>query len=74
VALYLAVCLGVGLWALRRTQSTRDFFMAGRQLGVLITGCVLISAWALPPGGRPLPTLLQSRLMPVEHRAAEIVQ
>lgn len=38
VAAYLAMCIGVGVWALRRTNSTRDFFMAGRDLGVMVTG------------------------------------
>lgn len=44
VALYMVMCLAVGLWALRRTQSTRDFFMAGRQLGVMITGIAIFSS------------------------------
>lgn len=44
VALYMLVCLGVGVWALRRTRSTRDFFMAGRQLGILITGIAIFSS------------------------------
>ena len=26
--------IGVGLWAMRRTTSTSDFFMAGRNLGI----------------------------------------
>ena len=38
VVAYLLMCVGVGVWALRRTTSTRDFFMAGRDLGVLVTG------------------------------------
>ena len=25
VAAYMAMCIGVGLWAMRRTKSTRDF-------------------------------------------------
>ena len=29
IGIYLAVCIGVGLWALRRTKSTQDFFMRG---------------------------------------------
>jgi sodium/proline symporter len=44
VALYMAACLGIGWWALRRTRSTRDFFMAGRQLGVLVTGIAVFSS------------------------------
>ena len=44
VVLYMATCVGVGLWALRRTRSTRDFFMAGRHLGFLITGLAIFSS------------------------------
>ena len=44
VAGYLAMCIGVGLWALRRTTSTRDFFMAGRDLGILVTGLAVFSS------------------------------
>ena len=35
VVLYMAMCVGMGIWALKRTKSTRDFFMAGRNLGFL---------------------------------------
>ena len=44
LGLYLALCVGVGLWALRRTQSARDFFMAGRDLGILVTGLAVFSS------------------------------
>ena len=44
VVLYMATCIGVGLWALRRTHSTRDFFMAGRNLGVFVTGFAVFSS------------------------------
>lgn len=44
VALYMAVCIGVGIWALRRTKSTQDFFMAGRDLGVFVTGLAVFSS------------------------------
>ena len=44
VALYMAMCVGVGIWALKRTKSTRDFFMAGRNLGMLVTGVALFSS------------------------------
>lgn len=44
VGLYMLICLGVGWWALRRTHSTRDFFMAGRELGVMITGIAIFSS------------------------------
>ena len=44
VVAYLAMCVGVGVWALRRTTSTRDFFMAGRDLGILVTGLAVFSS------------------------------
>ena len=44
IAAYFAVCIGVGIWALRRTTSTRDFFMAGRDLGILVTGLAIFSS------------------------------
>jgi SSS family transporter len=44
VVLYMGACIGVGLWALKRTKSTRDFFMAGRNLGVLVTGVAIFSS------------------------------
>jgi SSS family transporter len=44
VALYMGMCVGVGIWALKRTKSTRDFFMAGRNLGILVTGVALFSS------------------------------
>lgn len=44
IAVYMAVCVGVGVWALRRTRSARDFFMAGRQLGLVVTGVAIFSS------------------------------
>ena len=44
VALYMLLCIGVGLWALRRTKSTHDFFMAGRDLGVMVTAFAVFSS------------------------------
>ena len=44
VVVYLLMCVGVGVWALRRTKSPRDFFMAGRDLGVMVTGLALFSS------------------------------
>ncbi len=34
----------IGLWALRRTKSTHDFFMAGRNLGVMVTAFAVFSS------------------------------
>jgi Na+/proline symporter len=44
LGLYMLICFGVGLWAMRRTKSTKDFFMAGRNLGVLVTALAVFSA------------------------------
>jgi Na+/proline symporter len=43
VAIYAAACIAVGLWALRRTRSPRDFFMAGRSLGVVVSSVAIFS-------------------------------
>ena len=44
IGVYLGICVAMGLWALRRTRSTDDFFMAGRKLGVVVTGFALFSS------------------------------
>ncbi len=44
ISLYMLLCIGVGLWALRRTKSTKDFFMAGRDLGVMVTAFAVFSS------------------------------
>ena len=44
VAAYMLLCIAVGIWALRRTASVRDFFMAGRNLGVMVTGIAMFSS------------------------------
>lgn len=41
---YLAVMVGIGLWAARRTRSPRDFFIAGQSLGLLVTALATMSA------------------------------
>ncbi|MEM8679251.1 MAG: sodium/proline symporter [Planctomycetota bacterium] len=41
---YMALCLLIGIWAMRRTKSTRDFFIAGRDLGVMVTGLAVFSS------------------------------
>ena len=44
LVLYMGACVGVGLWALLRTKSPGDFFMAGRDLGILRTGFAIFSS------------------------------
>ncbi len=44
VGLYMVMCIGVGIWAMRRTKSSKDFFMAGRDLGVMVTALAVFSS------------------------------
>ena len=44
VAIYMGLCIWVGIWALRRTKSSEDFFMAGRDLGIFVTGLAVFSS------------------------------
>ena len=41
---YFLLCIGVGLWAMSRTKSTHDFFIAGRNLGVFVTAIAIMSS------------------------------
>jgi len=51
---YMSLCVGIGLWAMRRTRSTRDFFMASRHLGFLVASVAvfssLMSGWGFVGG------------------------
>ena len=40
---YALVCIAVGIWAMRRTHSARDFFVAGRNLGVVVSSVAIFS-------------------------------
>ncbi len=44
VFVYMVICVVVGVWALRRTKTSRDFFMAGRDLGIFVTGLAVFSS------------------------------
>lgn len=44
VGTYMLLCIAIGLWAMRRTKNTGDFFMAGRNLGVIVTGVAIFSS------------------------------
>ena len=44
VIVYMLICIVVGIWAIRRTKSTHDFFMAGRDLGVMLTAFAVFSS------------------------------
>jgi SSS family transporter len=42
--LYVAAVTVLGIWALRRTRSSRDFWVAGQGLGVFVTGLATMAA------------------------------
>ncbi|MEC7566187.1 MAG: hypothetical protein VX738_10930 [Planctomycetota bacterium] len=44
VIAYMVMCIVVGLWAMRRTRNTKDFFMAGRHLGMVVTSVAVFSS------------------------------
>jgi Na+/proline symporter len=44
VAAYLVVCMAIGVWAMRRTRTSRDFFVAGRQIGFAVAGLAMFSS------------------------------
>ncbi|MFC3052610.1 sodium:solute symporter family transporter [Kordiimonas pumila] len=44
VFIYLLICIGVGVWAMRRTKSAGDFFVAGRGLGPVVVSLAVFSS------------------------------
>lgn len=44
IIFYMLIVLGIGFWAMRRTKSSSDFFVAGKQLGVLAVAMASFSA------------------------------
>lgn len=44
VAIYMLSCIVIGLWAMTRTKSSHDFFMASRSLGFFVTGVAIFSS------------------------------
>ncbi len=44
LAIYMLLCIAVGIWALRKTKSAQDFFMAGRDLGIMVTAFAVFSS------------------------------
>jgi Na+/proline symporter len=44
VALYMIFCIVTGLWAMRRTTNSSDFFVAGRGLGPIVVSLALFSS------------------------------
>lgn len=37
VVVYLALCIAIGVWTVSKSRNSRDFFMAGRNLGAFLT-------------------------------------
>ena len=44
VLFYMLACITVGLWAMRHTRNSGDFFMAGRHLGAFVTSMAVFSS------------------------------
>jgi len=44
IAIYMVFCIAVGLWAMRRTHSSSDFFIAGRSLGPIVVALAIFSS------------------------------
>ena len=44
LVVYLVLCIAVGIWAMRRTKSAGDFFVAGRSLGPAVVGLAIFRA------------------------------
>ena len=44
VGIYLLVCLGIGVWAMRRTHTIADFLIAGRSLGLVVVVLATMSS------------------------------
>src|SRR5262245_52511102 len=42
---YLAVLIGIGLYAQRRKKDAEDYFVAGRRIGPLTIACMWVAAW-----------------------------
>ena len=45
VGVYLAVTIGIGLWAARRVHNARDFLIAGRSLPLYINTATVFATW-----------------------------
>jgi SSS family transporter len=44
VVAYLAVTIGIGVWATRKTKNSKDFFVAGRNLGMLVVAMAVFTS------------------------------
>jgi len=44
LTIYMILCIAIGIWALKRTKSAQDFFIAGRNLGIMVTAFAVFSS------------------------------
>ena len=44
IALYMALCVLIGLWSMGRTRNSSDFFIAGRTLGPIVVSLALFAS------------------------------
>lgn len=44
ILLYMLIVLGIGFWAMKRTKNSSDFFIAGKQLGIIAMALASFSA------------------------------
>ena len=44
VVAYLVACFGIGIWAMRRTHTSSDFFLAGKSLGPMVVVLATMSS------------------------------
>lgn len=44
VVVYLAVTIVIGVWATRKTKNSKDFFVAGRNLGMLVVAMAVFTS------------------------------
>ena len=45
VVLYLAVSIGIGLWAAKYVHNSRDYLVAGRSLPLYISMATVFATW-----------------------------
>ena len=44
IGVYFVICILVGIWAMRKTHSASDFFIAGKGLGPVVVGLAVFSS------------------------------
>ncbi len=44
IFIYMLLMVGVGIWAMKKTKSSHDFFMASRDLGIMVTAFAVFSS------------------------------